>query len=156
KEFPAPESVRLGNATYHTLTYLHLHAVDAIYTPTHYQLSTAPVEMRHKFRVIFDGVDAELFQRSPVARPPEFRGVKIGPQTRVVTYVSRGLESIRGFDIFMKVAKRIYQALPDVVFLIAGSELSNYGHESHYIGNQTFKQYVLGQDSYDLSKFHFL
>ena len=40
----------------------------------------------------------------------------------MVTYVSRGLESARGFDIFMKVAKKIYQAIPDVLFLIAGSD----------------------------------
>src|SRR5690242_7427161 len=47
-EFPPPEGVRLFNATYHALTYLHLHAVDAAYTPTHFQLQTAPPELRHK------------------------------------------------------------------------------------------------------------
>src|SRR5205085_6798327 len=130
--------------------------VDAAYTPTHFQLSTAPAELRHKLRVNFDGVDTNLFQRRPVPRPVEFRGLTIGPNTRVVTYVSRGLESIRGFDIFMKVAKRIYQEIPDVVFLIAGDERTNYGHERHHIGDQTFKQYVLGRDDYALSKFHFL
>jgi glycosyltransferase involved in cell wall biosynthesis len=156
KEFPPPETVRLFNATYHALTYLHLHAVDAGYTPTQFQLNTAPPELRSKLRVIFDGVDTELFQRRPLPRPYEFRGVRIGPETRVVTFVSRGLESIRGFDIFMKAARRIYREIPDVVFLIAGQERTNYGHELHHIGNQTFKQYVLSQDDYDLSRFHFL
>src|SRR5262249_25586780 len=47
-EFPPPEGVRLFNATYHALTYLHLHAVDACYTPTQFQLHTAPPELRHK------------------------------------------------------------------------------------------------------------
>ncbi len=155
-EFPPPEQVRLFNATYHSLTYLHLHACDALYTPTNYQLSTAPPELRHKIRVIFDGVDAELFQPRPVLRPTTFRGIPIGPRTRVVTYVSRGLESIRGFDIFMKVAKRIYQQYSDVVFLIAGNERTYYGHELHHIGGQTFKQYVLSRDQYDLGRFHFL
>jgi glycosyltransferase involved in cell wall biosynthesis len=100
KEYPPPESVRLFNATYHTFTYLHLHAVDACYTPTHWQRQTAPAEMRHKIRVIFDGIDAELFQPRTVPRPAAFRGLTIEPDTRVVTYVSRGLESARGFDIF--------------------------------------------------------
>jgi glycosyltransferase involved in cell wall biosynthesis len=154
KEFPPPEQVRLFNATYHTLTYLHLHACDAGYTPTHFQLGTAPAELRYKLRVIFDGVDAELFQPRP--KPATFRGMTFPPGTRVVTYVSRGLESARGFDIFMKVAKRIYQQFSDVVFLIAGDERSNYGHELHHIGNQTFKQYVLSRDDYDLSKFRFM
>jgi len=34
KEFPPPDVIRLINATYHPMTYLHLHAVDAAYTPT--------------------------------------------------------------------------------------------------------------------------
>jgi glycosyltransferase involved in cell wall biosynthesis len=156
KEFPPPESVRLFHATYHTLTYLHLHAVDACYTPTHYQKSTAPAEWQHKFHVIFDGVDAEFFQPRQVQRPIDFHGLTIGPDTRVVTYVSRGLESVRGFDLFMKAAKRISQEMDDVIFLIAGDERTNYGHELYHIGQQSFKQWVLSQDNYDLSRFHFL
>jgi glycosyltransferase involved in cell wall biosynthesis len=156
REFPPTEKARLFNATYHALTYLHLHAVDAAYTPTHFQLHTAPPELQYKIRVIFDGIDTEFFQPRTLPRPVTFRGRTIGPNTRVVTYVSRGLESIRGFDIFMQVAKRIYRAYPDVVFLIAGQERTNYGHETPYIGNRTFKQYVLSQDSYDLDRFHFL
>jgi glycosyltransferase involved in cell wall biosynthesis len=156
KEFPPTEGVRLFNATYHTLTYLHLHHCDAGYTPTRYQLATAPKELRYKLRVIFDGTDCNLFQPRAQAGTVQFRGLAIGPETKVVTYVSRGLESARGFDIFMQVAKRISQRVRDVIFLIAGDERSNYGHEAHHIGNQTFKQYVLSRDSYDLSKFHFL
>lgn len=156
REFPPTEDVRLFNATYHTLTYLHLHAVDAGYTPTQYQLTTAPPELRYKLRVIHDGINTEFNKRRALPRPFEFRGRTIGPDTRVVTYVSRGLESIRGFDIFMKAAKRIYQAMDNVIFLVAGDERTNYGHELHHIGKQTFKQYVLSQDSYDLQKFHFL
>jgi glycosyltransferase involved in cell wall biosynthesis len=154
KEFLPPEGARLFNAGYHALTHLHLCYCDAGYTPTHFQLGTCPPEYRHKLRVIFDGVDCELFQPRP--RPRQFRGLAISPQTRVVTFVSRGLESARGFDIFMQVAKRICQRRLDVLFLIAGTERTNYGHELNYIGNQTFKQWVLGRDSYDLSRFHFL
>jgi glycosyltransferase involved in cell wall biosynthesis len=155
-EFPPPEGTRLFNATYHALTYLHLHAVDAGYTPTRYQLGTAPQELQYKLRVIFDGTDTEFFQRRSISRPVEFRGRRIGPETRVVTYVSRGLESMRGFDIFMKVAKRLYQEIPDIIFLIAGEERTNYGHELFHIGKRSFKEYVLAQDSYDLERFHFL
>jgi glycosyltransferase involved in cell wall biosynthesis len=90
--------------------------------------------------------------------------ISIGPETRVVTYVSRGLESIRGFDIFMKVAKRITEVIPDVVFLIAGEERTNYGHELHHLRfpegtppeQRTFKRWVLSQDKYDPDKFRFL
>ncbi|MCS6975437.1 MAG: glycosyltransferase [Gemmatales bacterium] len=155
-EFPPTEEARLSNATYHTFTYLHLHMCDAGYTPTQYQLSTCPKELQYKLRVIHDGVDCDLFQRRELPRPFEFHGRTIGPNTRVLTYVSRGLESARGFDIFMKVAKRVTEELDDVLVLIAGDERTNYGHEKPYIGNQTFKQYVLSRDKYDLQKIQFL
>src|SRR5262245_44684620 len=116
-EFPATEELRLFNATYHAFTYLHLHAVDAGYTPTHFQLSTAPPELRSKLRVIFDGVNSAFFRRQAIPRPASFHGLTIRPKTRVVTYVSSGLESVRGFDIFMKVAKRLCAEIGDVVFL---------------------------------------
>jgi glycosyltransferase involved in cell wall biosynthesis len=156
KEYPPPEGTRLFNATYHALTYLHLHAVDAGYTPTHYQLSTVPAELRHKLRVIFDGVDTNLFQRREMARPTHFRGLTVDANTRVVTYVSRGLESVRGFDIFMKAAQRIAREISNVIFLIAGSERTDYGHELNYLGGKSFKQHVLEQVDYDRSRFHFL
>jgi glycosyltransferase involved in cell wall biosynthesis len=70
--------------------------------------------------------------------------------------VSRGLESARGFDLFMKAAKKIYQQVPETIFLIAGDERTNYGHELHHLPQgTTFKQWVLGQDSYELDRFHF-
>jgi len=156
KEFPPPEGVRLFNATYNALTHLHYHAADAVYTPTHFQMSTAPREWHHKFQVFFDGIDTNFFQPRVPERPLNFQGLTIRPDMRFVTFVSRGLESIRGFDIFMQAAKRIAAAMPDVHFLIAGEERTNYGHEAHHLGEQSFKQYVLSKDEYDLSRFHFL
>jgi glycosyltransferase involved in cell wall biosynthesis len=156
KDYPPTEGQRLANATLHTCTYLHLHAVDSAYTPTHYQLTTAPPDLQHKIRVIFDGVDCDYFRRRPAPRPLTVQGRTYGPETRVVTYCSRGLESIRGFDIFMQTAKRIYQQLDNVVFLIAGQDKTFYGHELGHIGQQSFKDYVLSKDKYDLERFHFL
>jgi len=159
KEFPPPEGVRLFNAMYHTFTYLHLHACDAGYTPTQWQLSTAPKELQYKLNVIFDGMDVDVFQPRTLARPFRFRDLTIEPGSRVVTYVSRGLESMRGFDVFMKMAKRICAAMPNVVFLVAGDERTNYGHELHYLspkGFKSFKQWVLSQDQYDLERIRFL
>jgi glycosyltransferase involved in cell wall biosynthesis len=142
KEYPPPEGVRLFNATYHALTYLHLHAIDAGYTPTHFQMSTAPKELQYKLRVIHDGIDTEVFKPGTIEKPTSFRNVDIPAGTKVVTYVSRGLESIRGFDIFMKAAERVAKERSDVIFLIAGDERTNYGHELHHTGGKSFKQFV--------------
>jgi glycosyltransferase involved in cell wall biosynthesis len=157
KEYPPPEGVRLFNAIYHALTYLHLHAIDAGYTPTNFQLTTAPKELGYKLRVIHDGIDTEAFAPGRAERPTTFHDVHIPAGAKVVTYVSRGLESMRGFDVFMKAAGRIVREEPDTIFLIAGDERTNYGHELHHIPQGTsFKQYVLEQCDFDLSRFHFL
>lgn len=156
KEYPPPDQVRLFNATYHALTYLHLHGIDAGYTPTHYQLSTCPPELQYKLRVIHDGIDTEYFKPGRAPRPTNFRGIGIPVDAKVVTYVSRGLESLRGFDIFMKAAERIAREEPSAIFLIAGDERTNYGHDLHHLGGKTFKQHVLENTKTDLSRFHFL
>ena len=69
--------------------------------------------------------------------------------------MSRGLESMRGFDIFMQVAKRIYREFPDVVFVVVGSDRICYGGDEKHIRHKTFREHVLAQDDYDLSKFVF-
>lgn len=154
KDFPPPEGVRLFNAGYHTFTHLHLNCCDAAYTPTAFQSSTCPMEWRHKLRVLHEGIDCQFFH--PRQRPTTFRDRAFDAKTKVVTYVSRGLESVRGFDVFMRAAKKISEARDDVVFLIVGAERTNYGHELYHIGGQSFKQWVLSKDTYDPAKFVFL
>jgi glycosyltransferase involved in cell wall biosynthesis len=75
--------------------------------------------------------------------------------TRIVTYVSRGMESIRGFDIFMKLAKRLCERRRDVVFFVVGEDRICYGGDAEFTGGKSFKEWVLARDSYDLSRFVF-
>ncbi len=72
-----------------------------------------------------------------------------------MTYVSRGFESMRGFDIFMKVAEQVYRQFPDVVFVVVGSNRICYGGDEKHIQHKTFFEHVMAQSDYDLSKFIF-
>ena len=72
-----------------------------------------------------------------------------------MTFASRGLESIRGFDLFMKVARRICTARSDVIFVVAGGEEIHYGWDKLHTGAPSFKEWVSrGQDD-DLDRFIF-
>jgi glycosyltransferase involved in cell wall biosynthesis len=63
---------------------------------------------------------------------------------------------MRGFDIFMKAAKRIYTQHPDVLFFVVGSDRIAYGGDESYIAPyKSFKDWTMAQDQYDLSKFVF-
>ncbi|MCI0701455.1 MAG: glycosyltransferase, partial [Planctomycetia bacterium] len=118
---------------------------------------------RSKVSVIHDGIDMNLWK-------PDLRGLtppgSPGPRqvgewtipvgTRLVTYVSRGFESMRGFDIFMKVAKRLCDQRSDVVFAVVGEDRVCYGGDSRFTKGKSFKEWVLSQDNYDLSRIRFL
>ncbi len=127
---------------------------DAGYSATAWQRDTFPARFRHKIKVYFDGIDTDLYVSGRSSR--RIGDVTIPPGARVVTFASRGLESIRGFDLFMKAAQRIAAARSDVVFAVAGGEEIHYGWDKLHTGAPSFKQWVLGQDSYDLSRFFFL
>jgi glycosyltransferase involved in cell wall biosynthesis len=65
------------------------------------------------------------------------------------------MESIRGFDIFMKAANVLCHRRRDVVFIVVGEDRVFYGGDAEVTGNKSFKEWVLSRDTYDLSRFHF-
>lgn len=154
KEFPPTPAARLANATFHALVLAQLTAADAAYAPSETQKAMCPEELRGKLRVFPEGVDCQAFQ--PRTRPTAVGDVTIDAATPVVTYVSRGLESARGFDVFMKLAKRIGERVPAAKFVVVGAERTIHGHELAHIGGQSFKAWVLSKGDYDLSRFTFL
>lgn len=147
-DFPPAERTVLRHHVQNASALLRLEACTAGYTPTSHQQGLLPERYRPKVRVIHDGIDTSFWRRSfqPGATP--------GP--RIVTYVSRGLEAIRGFDIFMRVAKRICDVHPDVVFMVVGSDEAVYGDDLEHLGGSTLKAHVLRQGDYDLDRIRFL
>jgi glycosyltransferase involved in cell wall biosynthesis len=148
-----------------SMILLDLQNCNAAYAPTEFQKSRFPAEYLPKIRTIFDGIDRSVYHgheekfRPPVKSrgPRTIAGVNVGPTTRVVTYVSRGFESMRGFDIFMRTAKRIAEIYPDVIFIVVGTERIAYGGDESYIeGKKDFKEWVLSRETFDLSKFAFV
>jgi len=161
----------LPEAYYHrarcrnAMILLDLENCDAGYCPTGFQRSTFPQTYASKLRLIFDGIERSVYHGHQEAlRPPvgkrstrQIAGVNVSGSTRIVTYVSRGFESMRGFDLFMRCAKIVARNFPDVAFFVVGADRIAYGGDESFLPTGvTFKQWVLARDQYDLSKFHFL
>ena len=157
-EFPAAELDLLRRAARNAMILLDLENCDAGYSPhalaaracfpAAYRRKIARHLRRHRHRAS-GGRHAGCRDGS--------RGRAVGPGTRIVTYVSRGIESMRGFDIFMKVAKRICAAPPTCCSSSSGTDRVCYGGDLKlHRGRRAFKECVLEQDDYDLSKFLFL
>jgi glycosyltransferase involved in cell wall biosynthesis len=159
-----PEVKYLRSRCRNAMILLDLQNCQVGYTPTNFQRSKLPGEYQYKLRTIFDGVDRNVYHgfngefRPPVGQRAarKIAGVDVAPTTRVVTYVSRGFESMRGFDMFMRAAKLIYEQYPDVVFIVVGTDRIAYGGDESYTGGKSFKDWVLSRDSYDLEKIRFV
>jgi glycosyltransferase involved in cell wall biosynthesis len=154
-ELPVEEEFLLRSKTRNAMMLLDLENCDRGWTPTAYQRNYFPPEFHAKIETQFDGIDTAIYHRraNPERRlSPKFA---VPPGKRVVTYVARGFERMRGFDIFMQVAKRIYEAHPEVLFLVVGSDNVHYGPDLDFTPEPSYRKQVLKEGSYDLSKFVF-
>jgi glycosyltransferase involved in cell wall biosynthesis len=155
KDFPPQPIDFLRARNRNAMVLLDLDNCDAGYSPTEYQRGLFPEEYQGKVRTIFDGVDTAVWK--PMANVPrEVNGYKVPDGMKVVTYATRGMESMRGFDIFMKAAKKVCDRRKDVIFLVAGQDKVGYGGDERHTGGKSFKDWILSKDNYDLSRFVFL
>lgn len=153
-DYPPGEGEVLSRHAFNAVNLLSLEAATACYCPTRWQRSQFPTAYQPKIRTIFDGIDTAFWSRRTTGRRlPDGRPIPAG--TRVVTYCAYGLEPTRGFDVFMKVARRICDARSDVIFVVVGADRHYYGPAVPQAGGQSFLNYVLAHDRYDLSRFVF-
>ncbi|HEV8640688.1 MAG TPA: glycosyltransferase [Methylomirabilota bacterium] len=153
-DFPPRESEYLRAHARNAMILLDLEACAAGYAPTRWQWSLLPTAWAPKVEVIHDGIDTAAWQRRPVLR--RIGAEWVDETTRIVTYVSRGLEAMRGFDIFMRVASRIAAAVPNVLFVVVGSDRIHYGNDARHIKTRSFREHVLRAEQPDLRRFRFL
>ena len=62
---------------------------------------------------------------------------------------------MRGFDIFMRVAKRIAAERKDTVFIIVGQDRVCYGNDTSHTGGVTLKEQTLAKGGFDPARFIF-
>jgi glycosyltransferase involved in cell wall biosynthesis len=152
---PAPFYPRCINAA--TL----LSAVDcpAGYTPTNWQRQSFPERFRPRIEVHFDGLDTDLYRPGPSpegALTKLLGGRTLPTATRLVTFAARGLESMRGFDVFLRVAARLSREYSDLLFAVAGDEEVYYGWDRLFTGGASFKQWALERSDVDPARLLFL
>ena len=155
-DLPASDPPTLMRAqTRNAMLLLDMENCDAGYAPTQFQQSQLPKEFRPKVRTIFDGIDTKFWQ--PIDQPRRRVGeIDIPPDHRVLTYVSRGMESMRGFDIFMRIADQVCRKRQNVTVLVIGEDRIAYGGDARFTEGKTFKEWFLGQNQFDLSRIHFV
>jgi glycosyltransferase involved in cell wall biosynthesis len=152
-EFPPREIDYLRSRMRNAMILIDLEQCDAGYTPTPWQHGLFPEAFRSKLEVIHDGIDLDLWRRR---EGPRALGDETFPDdARIVTYVSRGFEAMRGFDVFVRVAKRIAAQMSNVIFVCVGADRVHYGNDMRHIEAPTFREHVLQAEQPDLGRFRF-
>lgn len=153
-DFPPSDLSRLRAHARNAMILLDLQGCTAGYTPSAWQKSLFPNEWAPKLDVMHDGIDTEQWKRRAV--PRRIGNEVIGNDVRIVTYVARGLEAMRGFDIFVRVANRIVQEMNNVLFVVVGSDRVSYGNDLSHIKTKTFREHVIQTEEPDLTRFRFM
>lgn len=129
---------------------------DAALSPTAFQASTFPPELRGKITVCHDGVNTARICPNEAARfTVPGTSLTFKPGDEVLTFVNRSLEPYRGYHIFMRALPEVLAARPKAHVLIVGEEGQSYGAAP---AEGSWKQRFLDEvkDRLDMSRVHFL
>lgn len=114
------------------------------WTPTQWQRNLYPSEYHTDFFVLHGGVDTgRLASKNRAKR--SVAGRRIPAETKVVTFVARQLERLRGFDRFMRLANRLMRRRSDVLCLVVGGTTVQRGLDVEFF-NRDYKAHVLARE----------
>lgn len=154
-ENPTKEADRRAKIMSRNLPFLlDAASADGIITPTRYQAEDIPKYLRDRLIIQHDGVDCDFFS------PAETRAsvminedLTLPPDTRIVTYATRGMEPMRGFPEFMAAWAKVQHTHPDAHCLIAGNDSVHYA--DWLPKGESYKQRALEAHDFDMSRLHF-
>ncbi len=96
-------------------------------SPTEWQKSSLPAQVRDRVSVIFDGIDTGFMSPDPAATFTLPGGGVLKAGDEILTFVNRNLEPYRGVHIFMRALPAIQKARPQALTLIVGGPEVSYG-----------------------------
>jgi glycosyltransferase involved in cell wall biosynthesis len=152
QEFPAQYPQKLIDVSLRALIHASVVHSDVCIVPSRYAKQLFPPELRSKIRIQLEGFCLPALESNRAKLRQDLGLEGTGP---IVGFAGRTLEAVRGFDIFVKVAKHIRRVRPDVQFLVIGDETTLYGNEAMYLNGQSFKQHVLQGEGVDAADFIF-
>ncbi len=152
-----PDLLSLQTRARNAAMALALLDADQGVTPTLWQASRFPNQLRAKIAVVHEGINTDAVQPSSHATVTLGRGnVVLRPGDEVITFVSRDLEPYRGYHTFMRALPAILARRPWARAVIVGGDRASYGPVP--ASGKSWKQVFLAevQDRLDMDRVHFV
>src|SRR5262245_24209242 len=124
---------------------------DLCIVPSEHARRLFPPELQPKLRVQMEGFDIEHL---PPGGQTERAALGLPATAQLVGFFGRSLEAVRGFDIFVQVAERLYERDQTLRFVIIGDDQTLYGNETLYLGGQSFMDYTLARSRLPAEAIH--
>ena len=129
-------------------------ACDAGVTPTYWQHRQFPPEFGAKLRTIHDGIDVQYFSPAPGSKLKlQTVELDLSDAEEIVTYVGRGMESMRGFPQFMETTYKLMQQRPRLHVVVVGADRIAYGPPLPE--GKGLKEAMLKKYPFDMKRLHF-
>ena len=137
---------------------------DVVVSPTAWQRQQFPKPWCEQIKVIFDGVNTNLFRplqtqsRSLLSLKSGTNGqvIEIPESVPLLTYATRGMEPLRGFPEFLRAAAYAQQQLPNLHVVVAGDDRIAYSYGSKHESGSWKHQLLDDLKGYlDLKRLHF-
>ena len=139
-----------------SLTRAALSTASAWVLPTSYQAKSFPTEYQDdRMHIIHEGINVNVACPNPEAKY-EVRGIPIDRSVPTITFVNRNLETLRGFDSFMRSLPRILSSHSTVRIIVVGD--NGHGYAGYSDENTSLKKTMLEEldGQLDLDRIHFL
>lgn len=150
-EYPADARAAFRLRTRNAVNLLSFDAADWGNTPTKWQRSLHPPEMRTRLTTIHEGIDTALVHPNPdawVKVGTAGTEVTLSAKDEVITYVARNLEPYRGFHIFMRAAVEILRRRPKACIIMIGGDEVSYG--PNHPSGRSFREVMMEEVGHEL------
>lgn len=142
KEFPPLTEHLFMNTAFQNLVFGTALNSDRVIVPSHHAAGFFPDDLKPRVRVCMEGFSLPVLSEDKRAVRIKHGLPEQGP---ILGFAARTLEAMRGFDIFLAVAKRLKNVIPGLHVLVLGSEQTLYGNELSYLSGQSFRRYAMDQ-----------
>src|SRR5262245_53377991 len=159
-EADTPAAYRHWRRSANAIELLDLEACTLGWTPTNWQRDLFPPEYRDELWVQHDGVDTIRLRGSSLHERRAGRRLIAGRVVldgyRVVSFVARSLDRLRGFDRFWQTANALLRARSNVVCLIVGDRVVHRGLDVQF-NNRDYLAHLEEQEpAFDVDRLWFV